>query len=174
MNDEEQFLASPNDLATITGKTADDPKLILELRRATSRFTGDVGRTLFLVKADTVALNGGGGQTLILPAFPVANVSVSVGGVAVTDFQVDEDAGILRRQAGWPDGLGNIQVTFDHGFEEIPGDVADAVLERAQIALTSNPAIQQRTLGISGVTFGQQATTGVTQAWSDAVNRYRR
>ena len=168
------LLADPGRLARIVGLGEDDPSLLDALQRATGRFQEAVGHLVVLTTDDTVELDGEGGQTLILPAFPVANLAVSINGTPVTDYQVDKRRGILRRPAGWPDGLGNIQVTYDHGFAIIPEAIADAVLEAAQVTLTANPAIQTRAVGISSVTFGTAATVGTTQKWADAVAAYRR
>ena len=167
-------LADADQLATLTGLAADDSKLVDALDRATGRFIDAIGYDPRLTTGDVITLNGDGGQTLILPAFPVGNVVVEVDGVTVTDVQVDAAAGILRRPTGWPDRLGCVQVTCDHGLATIPTGISDAILEAAQITLTTNPAVQSRTLGVSSVEFGASATVGVTQRWVDAVARYRR
>ena len=161
-------------LARKTGRDPTDQSIADALTAATGRFVDAIGYDPRLVTADTVTRNGHGGQTLILPAFPIANVTVTIDGQPVTDIQVDADSGIIRRVAGWPDGLGRIQVTYDHGHATIPDGITAAINEAALIDLTTNPAVQTRALGISSVTFGAAATVGTTQKWADEVAKWRR
>jgi hypothetical protein len=120
-----------------------------------------------------VLLSGDGSTLLLLPAAPVSDVSVKVDGAEVTDFSVSAKAGVLRRGAGWPDGLDNIEVTYSHGHSTIPGGIQDAVLEQAAILAKVPAGVQSESAGGQSVTWGLQATTGVTQKWSEAVAAYR-
>jgi hypothetical protein len=166
------MLADAGVLAVATGKPADDPRLLLELRRASARFIGEVGRPIIQVVGETVVLDGSGTETLLLPDWPVSDLTVNVEGVPVTDFEVSAPSGVLRRYARWPDKLGAIAVLYTHGYDPIPADIADAVLEQAQIALNTIVGVQQTSQGSRSVTFGAASTTGVTQRWSDTVARY--
>lgn len=166
-------LADPEDLALRLGCPVGDGKLLLALNRASGRFRGAVGHPVSLVQNDTVWLGGDGGETLLLPARPVANVSVKVDGVAVTGVHVSSRLGVLRLAGGWPDGLDNVEVTYDHGYAAIPVDIQDAVLEQAELQYSVMVAAQQVTQGGRSVTFGTQATVGVTQRWQECVDRYR-
>lgn len=118
-------------------------------------------------------LNGDGTDTLHLPAAPFTTITVKVDGVTVTDYQPARRSGLLRRAAGWPDGLENIEVTFTHGYTEIPGDIVDAVLEQAQTQALTIAAVQQQGMGPASVTYGKEATIGVTSKWSEAVEKYK-
>jgi hypothetical protein len=119
-------------------------------------------------------LDGDGSPLLLLPAAPFTTIIVEVDGVAVTDFLTSRRAGILRRVGGyWPDGLENIEVKYTHGYATVPGAIQDAVLEMAMIQLTAPVGVQQESAGGQSVTWGLQATTGVTQRWTDAVEAYR-
>jgi len=169
------YLADINDLATITGLPASAPALILGLKRATGRFRGEVGHPVSHVADEQIKLNGSGTRTLLLPAAPVTGTpTIAVNGEDITDFQLDAESGIVRRTGKvWPDGLGNVEVTYSHGYRETPEDVQDAVLEQAQIIVEALVYVQQESAGNNMIGFGQQATVGVTQRWADAVARYQ-
>lgn len=164
-------LAEAGDLALLLGVPATDGKLLLALARASSRFRGAV-RHIVSLADDVVLLDGNGSQALILPAAPVVGrPDVEIDGQTVTDFSVSR-SGMLRRAGGWPDGLGNVQVSYTHGYDEIPGDIQDAVLEQAELQYKILAGVQQASLGAQSVTFGTQASVGVTQRWTDAVTSH--
>lgn len=166
-------LAKPSDLATRLGVAASDPGLLLALQRASDRFEGEVGYPILKVEDDVVHLSGDGTRTLLLPAVPVVGeVTVVIGGSPVTDFEVARRAGILRRDARWPDGLENIEVTYTHGWDSVPGDIADAVLEQAEATYWVLPSVANVAAGSEQMAFFATAASGVTQRWSDAVARY--
>lgn len=169
------LLGSVDDLATHTRLPADSDRLKLAMRRATDRFIGEVGHPLLLVEDDTVELDGNGMHILHLPAAPVkGRPTVVVDGEEIDDFQISRRHGILRRTRGrWPHGLGNVEVTYSHGYKDVPGDVSDAVLEHAATIATSLAHVQQESAGSNSVGFGTTAAVGVTQKWADAVERYR-
>ncbi|WEV59677.1 hypothetical protein OZX67_03830 [Bifidobacterium sp. ESL0728] len=170
---ETTYLADPNDLKTLTGASADNPKLLLALRRSTDRFVGGIGWDPQLKEHDNITLNGNGTQTLLLPALHITEIDkVTANGTDVDDWQADRDAGILRREARWPDGLGNVTVTCTHGWGTTPGDIADAVLEQAEIQYRALAGIQTYSLGSKSIGFGASATVGVTQKWTETVQRY--
>ncbi|MGY4859511.1 hypothetical protein [Cryobacterium sp. AP23] len=167
-------LASVADLATLTGKPATDAKLLLALKRASARFRGAVGHPVSRVSDDVVLLDGDGSRALLLPAAPViGTTAVEIDGVPITDYRTSAARGILRRPAGWPDDLGNVQVTYSHGYDQVPGDIEDAVLEQAELQYKVLAGVQQASLGAQSVTFGVQASVGVTQRWAECVARYQ-
>jgi hypothetical protein len=178
----EPYLAAAAALATVTGLPETSHKLLLALDRASERFRDAVGHPVTLVEDETIILDGVGGELLLLPAAPVTELtSVKVRGTVVTDYEASLRAGTLRRTpttgggmaAEWPDGLGNIEVTYSHGNAVVPGGIQDAVLEHAATLLLAPIGVQQETAGSQSITWGLQATTGVTQKWEEAVARYR-
>lgn len=168
----ETYLAPPEELATLTNLPASSPSLLLALSRASERFRAAVGHPVHLVTDDVVLLDGDGSETLLLPAAPFTTITVSVNGAVVTDYQANRRGGILRRAARWPAGLGNISVVYTHGYAIIPGGIRDAVLEAAELNLIKAGVQSESALGQS-ITWGQTATTGVTQKWTEAVEVYR-
>lgn len=168
-------LASIDDLATLTGKPVTDGRLALALRRASNRFRGAVEHPVSLIENDEIVLDGNGSHSLLLPAAPVVGrPTVTIHGEPVDDFEVSSRNAMLRRRQVWPSGLGNITVTYTHGHETVPGDIADAVLEQAHMqAEALFPGLQTASAGGLQITLGAQATIGVTQRWSEAVERHR-
>lgn len=176
-------LADAADLAARLRADPTDPLVLLAVKRASARFRAAVRHPVTLVTGDTVTVNGKGGDTLLLPVAPVANVAAVVitwpawtgmPAETVTGYQLDADHGILRRDQGWwPDGLGNIAVTCDHGHADVPDDVADAVLEQAEQQYVVLAGIDAATLGAQSISFGKQGSNGVTQRWAEAVARYQ-
>lgn len=174
----EEFLADPAELAVLLGRAEDDPKLLAALRGASRRFRGQVGHRVHLVEDDVVVLDGNGRESLLLPVWPTTAVDeVLLDGVALvegSDYSWSE-AGILRRLGCllWPDRLRCLQVTYSHGWAEIPEDIQEVVLERAEAGFTIPVGVQSKAVGGQSVTFGAQAASGSTEAWTLAVARHK-
>lgn len=166
------YLADPEDLAVLTKLPSNSPALLLALDRASERFRAEVGHPVHLITGEVIRLDGDGGDTLFLPAAPFTAIAVKIDGTAVADFTASRRYGMLRRTAGWPDGLENIEVTYTHGYAVIPGAIRDAVLEQASVQALVLAGVQQETALSQSITWGTTATTGVTRKWSDAVQNY--
>lgn len=165
-------LADAAALARLTGLPADDPDLLDALNRASDRFRGAVGHPVTLVEHDEIVLDGDGTRSLLLPAVPVVAVhQVDVDGQPIAEFQWSRN-GILRSATRWPDRLNTVHVVYDHGYpaESIPGDIADAVLEQAQMILDQTPGVASMSTGGVSVSYSR---VGITEAWSTTVERYR-
>lgn len=172
------YLADPADLAAWLPVDETDPKLLAALAAASSRFRGAVRHRVTFTVDDVITLDGGGSYAVLLPAAPVTAVSeVLLDGEELTegtDFNWSSD-GYLRRLAGlvWPDRLRCLQVTYSHGYSEIPEDVAEVVIDRARLLYAVKAGVQNMQVGGVTVGFGQQAAMGVSQQWTDVVERYR-
>ena len=177
---DDEFLADPAELAIKLGRTEDDPKLLYALRAASRRFRGQVGHRVNLVTNDVAVLDGNGRESLLLPVWP----TIAVAEVLLDDTVLVEgtdyswsDAGILRRLGcyRWPDRFRCLQVTYSHGWPSlnIPEDIQEAVLERAEAAFTIPVGVQSKAVGGQSVTFGAQAAAGATEAWTLAVARHK-
>jgi hypothetical protein len=172
------LLAALTDLKTLLdGEPVSDAALTLALQRASDRFRGLVGHPVHLVTAERIWLGGDGTAVLLLPAAPVTDITVTVDGRQLTpaDFEIARRHGILRRKGGqaWPRGLDNIEIVYSHGYETIPGMIADAVLEHAATLALVHAHVQQESAGSISASYGAAATIGTTQKWADAVNAYR-
>lgn len=78
----------------------------------------------------TEAEHDGDGSTILTldTAHLVAVHEVIVSDRAVTDYQVSRRKAQLRRASRWPVGFGNILVTYEHGYEEVPPDLVELVV----------------------------------------------
>lgn len=169
------LLAFPAELAVPLKVPADDPLLLFALTAASRRFKGAVRHPVLRVTDDTVTLSGDGTNRLLLPAAPVnAITSVEVDGEPVTDYKVRRQAGVLLRTSGcgWPDWA-EITVLYDHGYDPIPEDVQEVVLDQARAIYRVQPGVQTMQAGGESVTFGATAATGVTSQWTAAVEAYQ-
>lgn len=173
-----EFLADPDELSIWLGKPPNDPKLLNALRAATRRFRGAVGHPVDLVVDDEVTLDGNGRESLLLPVWPTTAVTSVVLDdqilVEGTDYEWS-DAGILRRLGGlcWPDRLRCLVVTYSHGWDPIPEDIQEVVIDQARTMDTVVPGVQSRAVGGQSVTFGATAAVGVSDQWSKAVARHK-
>ena len=169
-------LAAESDLALITRLPADSPKLTLALTRASERFRGRVHHQV-TTTTGTLVLVGNGASKLLLPGIEIRNITaVRVDGEAVTDFRLLRRTGVLVREpyACWPKDY-EVEVDCTYGFDpdKIPGDIKDAVLEHAATLALTLAHLQQESGGSSSAGYNQNATTGTTQKWVEAVNRYQ-
>jgi hypothetical protein len=170
-------LADPQDLADWLGVAVDDARMLRALNAASSRFRGAVRQPVSFIADDAVTLDGNGLEAVLLPAAPVTEVaSVELDGEVLTDgtdFSWSADGFLRRLGACWPDRLRCIEVTFSHGFEPVPEDIAEVVIDQARAMYAVIPGVQSRQVGGQSVTFGAQASIGVTSQWTAAVERYR-
>ncbi|GAA0637260.1 hypothetical protein GCM10009535_11990 [Streptomyces thermocarboxydovorans] len=171
------YLAGPGDLAAWLGVPDTDPKLLQALAAASSRFRGAVRHPVSFVADDTTVLDGNGMEALPLPAAPVTAVtSVELDGEALTyrtDYEWSAD-GFLRRVGGcWPCRLRCIEIVWSHGYEPVPEDISEVVLDQARAQYTVRPGLTSMTVGGQSVAFGAQASIGVTAQWTTVVERYR-
>ncbi|GAA4911286.1 hypothetical protein [Streptomonospora salina] len=169
------LLADPQDLADVVGVPVDDPMMRARLKAASRRFLGAVRPVSFTpVDGATFWLNGDGSNVLLLPVCPVRAVhAVEAEGQALAEdgFEWSEE-GVLKRLERWPDRLRSVEVTCDHGFTAVPDDVQEVVLDQAEATYNIKKGVQSLSVDGQAVTFGTQSAVGVTQAWSDAVERY--
>ncbi|MBL3670806.1 mobile element protein [Streptomyces sp. M2CJ-2] len=170
----EPYLADPEDLAVLLKLPADDVRLLAALRAASRRFRGQVRHPVSLVTDDTVFLDGSGQRVLRLPAAPVRRVTaVEVDGQAIEGVKVRRQAGLLLHPSGcWPEWA-EVTVTYDHGHDPVPEDVAEVVVDQARVIYRTDPAIQQITTGTESVSFAATAAVGITEQWRAAVEAHR-
>jgi len=164
-------LVKPMDLATLLDVPQDNPKLVLALQRASDRFIGDVGWPVAEATA-TVTLYGDGGIRMFVPAMNVTVATVTdVDGVVIA--VLDSRLGMLTLAGGWVDGAA-YTVVYTCGWNEvsIPGDIQDAVLEQAAHVASTLGVFSQENRGSLSGSYSPGALGGVTQRWSDTVDRY--
>lgn len=156
-------LATAADLVA-AGATGTDAAMDLALRRASARVRKYTRQDITFVASETVEL-AGGERVLRLPQYPlVVDGSNPLTVVELADFSgiewtAIEDRDYSRlgneltrgypwqastRLMGWPWNRAQgvwapkVRVTYSHGYEEVPDDIVDVVLDLATMNL-SNP-----------------------------------
>lgn len=186
-------LASPAQLAALTGLSASDTRLVAQLREASRQFRSAVRHPVTRVTG-TVQLDGRGGTKLLLPRpYPILPPADAVGETPEVIFTIEIDGDLvpadryrvnwasgivtLRDEYRWPLPPADIVVTRTAGYVadlvddellEVPEEIQAAVLEKAQILLNVVLGVTQKSVLGDSTSFGGSAV-GVTQAWSDAV-----
>jgi hypothetical protein len=100
-----------------------------------------LGQRLDFVADDTVVLHGTGRPTLLLPELPVQAVSAvtvtdadgTTTALTSTDWALDGHDGVLWRldAYGWPAGIANVAVTYDHGYAAVPASIRGVAISLA-------------------------------------------
>lgn len=156
-------LATAADLVA-AGATGTDAAIDMALRRASARVRKYTRQDITFVAGDTVELTGGE-RVLRLPQYPlIVDGSNPLTVVEVADFSgiewtsvEDRDYSRLgneltrgfpwqapTRLMGWPWNRAQgvwapkVRVTYSHGYQEVPDDIVDVVLDLATMNL-SNP-----------------------------------
>lgn len=116
--------------------------------------------------ARTEAYDGTGSDLLLLRQVPV----VSVARVLVDGQELPAAAyrftpiSLVRLGGWWPNGWGNVVITYTAGYDTIPGDVEQACLELAALRWKERDRI-----GLASKGFGQETTTFITKDMPDSV-----
>lgn len=173
--DNTKYLADPAELAARLGVADTDAEMLLALKRASDRFTGQIGYPLHLVTDDEYDATGDGGSTISLPAAPIQGTpAVTINGQPATDYHVGRKSGLLWRPGCWPLGLENIHVVYTHGHSTIPGDVQDVILDAAEADAHMQAGIESVSTGNESVKFtASRAAGGVTAQWAQLVSKYQ-
>lgn len=132
-------------------------------------------QTFNLVEDETIRLDGTGIGTIMVPEGPVLElISVHEDDeelVADDDFSL-YDNGVLARQGGvWSPGRLNIEVTYSHGYEEVPADVSMVALTLAERLFSQGAAVFEA-LGSYQVRYAAQAAD-LSRSEEAILARYR-
>lgn len=114
------------------------------------------------VADETITLDGQGTDILILPEWPVVDVSLVIeDDVVITDFSQHDD-GTLIRVWPWRVGRNNIEVTYSHGWQEVPSQVRIVALNLAQrlFEFGGGGGIASETIGSYSVSYQATGTLG--------------
>jgi hypothetical protein len=114
-----------------------DPAAALVVNAATDYCRTIAEQTFTAVSNDTVYLDGTGTDSLLLPQLPVSKVrSVKDEADLVTDWTLNDNGVLFRKTAEgnastWGLGRQRWVVAYDHGYDEVPGDVKAVALSIA-------------------------------------------
>lgn len=103
---------------------------------ATSRAEHYTGRTLGSEEV-TRQYSGNNRRLLVLSDWPVVEIaSVYIdqdmdfgSDTEVTDYKVRDDIGALYRAVRWPEGTGNVKVIGTFGYETVPEDLQESIIQ---------------------------------------------
>lgn len=194
-------LATAADLQA-AGASGTDAALEMALRRASARVRRYTRQDITLVENETITLPGGE-RVLRLPQFPlVVDDSHPLTVVEVADFSGVEWTAIENRDysrigneltrgypwqapnrlMGWPwnRALGiwgpKVRVTYSHGYEEVPDDIVDVVLDLATMNLANPENLRQVSIDDFQRTFASETigSAKLTQQHKDDLRSYRR
>jgi len=131
-----------DDLSAITGTTVTDQDLItaIALDAGCEAVRSYTGQMINYVEDDVEEHDGKGTRAVRLDERPIRDItSVEVDGVALdADVLSIRKSFVRRKDAVFPVGLGNIVVTYSHGWDAIPDDSAgDDILVPADLRLVA-------------------------------------
>lgn len=176
------MLVSPEDVAAILSVEPTDALLLTACARASARFEAAVGYPIAYQEDATYYLTPRRFDTVFAPVAPIHEIfslTDRLSGLELDYLFFDSESGAIipdpDSRVQWPYGFKTVEMIATTGFEEIPYDIIDAVTEQA-IAVYSAPdtTVQQMSQGSRSVSFSSKGALGVTQRWTDAVERYRR
>jgi hypothetical protein len=193
-------LAQVADLQAAMQRPIDPTQAALAIRRASARVRRWTRQTITVVQGETIVLPGGD-RVLRLPDRPLivdANNPLAVveladlGGVQITCI---ENRDYIRtgdeltrgypwyapgRLMGWPRrNLGvwapRVQITYSHGYQDVPDDIVDVVLDLATMNLTNPQGLRQETIDDYSRTFASETIGGavLTDAHKEALEQFR-
>lgn len=103
----------------------------------------DICGVAFSPTSETDVAVDGGRAVLLLPHTRIVSLdAVSVGGTAFGPQEMDDlivyPGGLVYRPGGWSPGVGNVTVSYTHGYENVPKRIKWAALVVAVEELTGN------------------------------------
>ena len=125
---------------------------------------------------ETVVIRATSSPAILLPSMHVTAVAVAEAGVPVASTAYSwEASGILYRRGGWP---ADVTVTFTHGYEDVPAEVAAIVQAIAQRAVNDPGSLVRVQDGPFSETYGQTGLNQVVplallEAEKGILDRYR-
>lgn len=160
--------ATPADLATYLGEEFDSSEstradeLLVE---ATGEIDHAAGQSFDEVIGDTVTLDGPGWYLLVLPAWPVTDITdVTEDGTTLTvddDYQWSATGMVWRIGRSWSGQPRSIGVTFDHGYATIPPVVRSTCIQAAARAFTNPGGMSSESIGSYSYRVREANATGV-------------
>ncbi|GHH58125.1 hypothetical protein [Streptomyces candidus] len=138
--------------------------------------------TFTMRRADPVLHRCGGMVTL--PQRPIVDIaSVEVNGVATADWWQDGNDVLVRSHA-WSQPPAahrppRVRVTYTHGWDPVPGDIAAIVLQSANRVIVNPSGIRSETVGGVSTTYlipatGENLGVLLSRTEMRVLDRYRR
>jgi len=196
-------LATAEDLATALQRPIDPVQAELAIRRASARVRRYTRQDLTFIAQETAELEGGT-QTLQLPQWPLVVddqnplTVVELADFTGVEYQAIESRDFTRigseltrgypwygsrtRLMGWPFNrtLGvwttRVRVTYSHGYQTIPDDITDVVLDLATMNLTNPFGLRSESIDDYSRTFASETIGGaqLTREHKQDLRPYKR
>ncbi len=175
--------ATAADLAAVMQAPVDTAAADLALASASAVIRRWTRQTITRVVDDVAHLRVIDCDQLVLPQRPVESVSqVMVNALALNDWVLSGDR--LLRTGGWrylpgtssyPDP-GIVQVTYTHGWDEIPDDVRGVCLDLASATLSNPAMLRQEAIDDYSRTFAAESLGlgGLSDTHKELLGDYRR
>lgn len=168
--------ATTDNLGDVLGVEIDpeDAQAIAALDAATAMIQALTNQTLEQVEDDVLVLDGSGTRALLLPEFPVTEVSsVELDGVALaaSEYQWSADGYLRRAGSVWPADLRNIEVTYTHGYATLPTLIVSMTAKLAARLYQVPASVRQETIGSYSTSYVSPTLQADELALLD---RYRR
>lgn len=177
-------LATIPDLEAVIGRvvTVDEqPRAERLLELASAAVRRETGQTFDLVTSDIVTVRPVG-KVARLPQRPVTNVIeiVDDGQVVSPDVYEWTSQGVITRTplVDWGDVTGStrwvgpLTVTYDHGYDTVPDDVAGIVCDAAAARLSNPDRVRQESIGSYSVTYPTAENVALSTAQKRALSAY--
>lgn len=171
------------ELTTYLGRnvTAED-LATLAVGAASDLIRNAVGARLDNVEDDIILVDGSGTDTILLPELPVTEVT-EVNYVTpdtdpelldpAEDYLVDLRNGALVTRGGtWLEARGNYEVTYSHGYTDIPADLRVLALTVAA-RIYDQGIVKQESVGGYSATFSSPESMALTARELNLVAKYR-
>lgn len=175
--------ATAAELAALVQAPVDAAAAELALASASGVIRRWTRQSITRVVDDVVKLRAIDCQELVLPQRPVASVSeVKVNSLVLNDWVLSSDR--LLRTGGWhrlpgtttyPDP-GLVQVTYTHGWDEVPDDVRAVCLDLASATMANPAMLRQETIDDYSRTFASETlgSGSLSEAHKILLGDYRR
>lgn len=168
------------DTEDLDANLSDGEKQQRALDRATDLIRAATNQTITRVDDDVVTVDGAGRRILQLPQVPAIDVtSVTVDGLTLVEdlhYEVNLVNGWLTRLgASWP--CGPVVVTYSHGYDTVPDELARMCAEVANRILSGTLNVRQQSESAGGVqktiTYARTSDTVFSEEEDRILDTYR-
>lgn len=128
---------------------------------ATTAIRNYAGWRIAPARDETVTLDGGS-SVLYLPSLKVNSVDaiiVNGGLIPAEDYEWSRRTGNVRQAFGWgwPETWGGIEVRFNSGFNDVPADLKQIVLQVSAMAMSSPTGATREQVGAVSMAWATTA-----------------
>jgi hypothetical protein len=127
--------------AGVISSDGPDPDLVRAARDIAERFLEEECRVALRPRYGRAVLDGSGQPKLLLPAPMVFAVrAVRIDGALVEDeCRLYPEAGVIWRRGGWPEGVLNVDIVYEHGYSVPPAAAGRCAQLLARHLVTKRP-----------------------------------